>query len=82
MAETTKVRARIVKRRTPTFPSRISPYYDCTPWGGGFIRATNNGPGAVVLNNKGEVLNLQTGEVYTDDRFHTPNRGMDGGLQT
>lgn len=60
-------RAPIVQRNTPTFPTRRAAYFDCTAWGGGFIRITG-GPGAVVLS--GDVLlNLSNGHVYRDPRF-------------
>lgn len=60
--------AKIVKRHTPTWPSRIVPYFDFTPWGAGYLRATNNGPGAIVL--KGDILaDIQTGRAYRDSRF-------------
>ena len=60
--------ARIVRRRTPTFPSRMASYFDFTPWGGGFLRAENRGPGAIVLS--GSILaDIRTGEVYRDGRF-------------
>jgi hypothetical protein len=59
--------AKIVRRRTPTWPSRMASYWDFTPWGGGFMR-TGQGPGAVVL--QGDVLaDMRTGRVYRDARF-------------
>ena len=65
---TSKTFAPTVKRRTPTWPSRIASYYDCSKWGSGFFRV-GRGPGAVVLNTKGEMLNMATGEIYVDARF-------------
>ncbi len=62
--------AKIVRRRTPTFPSRVASYFDFTPWGGGYLRATNNGPGAIVLPS-GLCADIQTGRVYRDARFAT-----------
>lgn len=60
--------AKIVRRWTPTFPSRKVSYFNFTPWGGGYLRASNNGPGAIVL--KDDVLaDIQTGRVYRDARF-------------
>lgn len=62
--------APIVCRRTATFPSRVVPYFDFTQWGGGFSRATGNGPGAVCINHKdGIMANIQSGRVYRDSRF-------------
>lgn len=59
--------APIVRRRTPTWPSRVASYFDLTQWGGGYVR-TGQGPGAVVLG--GSVLaDIRTGRVYTDHRF-------------
>lgn len=60
--------AKIVRRRTPTFPARTAVYFDFTPFGGGYLRATNNGPGAVVLK-PGVCADIRTGRVYTDSRF-------------
>lgn len=61
--------ARIVKRRTPTWPSRVAPYYDFTPLGGGFFCALNRDTGAIVMSD-GICANMQTGEVYSDARFN------------
>lgn len=60
--------AKTVRKRTPTFPARGAWYFDCTPWGGGYTRC-GYGPGAAVLNDSGQCLNLSTGEVYFDARF-------------
>jgi hypothetical protein len=60
--------AKIVKRWTPTWPSRKVAYFDFSPWGGGYVRATGNGPGAIHLGN-GLMANIQTGRVYSDARF-------------
>lgn len=68
MANQTIGYARTVKRRTSTFPSRLALYFDFTPWRGGYVRAFNNGPGAVVLA-PGICADLQTGRVYKDARF-------------
>jgi hypothetical protein len=64
----TKTYAKVVRRRTPTFPSRYAFYWDCTPWNGGFVRR-HVMPGAVVLNTLGDMLDLHTGEIYQDERF-------------
>lgn len=62
--------APIVRRRTASFPSRMESYFDCSQWGGGFLRIRNAGPGAVILRHSdGVMLNRQTGTVYTDSRF-------------
>lgn len=61
--------ARIVKGRTATWPSRVAPYWDCAPWGSGRVRIGGHGPGAVILNDQGYCLNLQSGNVYIDHRF-------------
>ena len=66
---TAKDHAPVVRRRTPSFPTRFASYFDCTKWGSGFFRVANQGPGAAVLNKAGHLLNLQTGEVYLDERF-------------
>ena len=60
--------AMLVRRRTATFPSRVALYFDFTPWGGGYLRATNNGPGAIVLAD-GLCADTRTGRVYHDARF-------------
>lgn len=60
--------AKTIVRRGPSFPFRNRRYFDATPWGGGYIPAEGI-PGAVVLNDKGELLNLRSGEVYVDARF-------------
>lgn len=60
--------APIVKRWTPTWPSRKVSYFDFSAFGGGYLRAANNGPGAIVLAS-GVCANIQTGEVYGDSRF-------------
>lgn len=72
--------AKIVRRRTPTFPARWANYYDCTPWGSGFFRCTS-APGATVLTS-GRCLNIQTGEVYHDGRFSDELPNGSGSLQT
>lgn len=62
--------ARIVNRRTSTFPSRVAPWFDWTPWGGGFTRASNVGPGAFVIDSQRGIMgDMQTGRVYSDSRF-------------
>lgn len=60
--------AKLVRRRTATFPSRIALYFDFSPWGGGYLRATNNGPGAIILANE-ICADIQSGRVYHDARF-------------
>lgn len=60
--------APVVRQRTATFPSRMARYFDCGQWGSGYFR-TGQGPGAVVLNAMGVMLNIQTGEIYNDVRF-------------
>lgn len=57
-----------VRRRTPTWPSRMASYFDCTDFGSGFFRC-QGGPGAVVLNKSGQMLDIVTGKVYFDARF-------------
>lgn len=65
----TKVYAKIVKRRGDIFPFRNGNYFDCREHGFGYVRA-GIGRGAIVLDNrKGLMLNIGTGEVYTDERF-------------
>lgn len=64
----TKVYAPMVRRRTPTFPSKGASYFDCTRWGAGYMRV-GGGPGAAILDDKGHCLDLRTGEVYVDKRF-------------
>ena len=59
--------APVVTRRQSAFPCRIARYFDCTQWGGGFVRV-GMARGAVVLHGD-TLLNLSTGEVYTDARF-------------
>ena len=62
--------ARIVKRRTSTFPSRVATWFDWTPWGGGFTRAGNTGPGSFVIDSKAGTMGcMQSGRVYRDSRF-------------
>ncbi len=62
--------APIVRRRTATWPSRVVAYFDFSQWGGGFARATGNGPGAVCINHRqGIMADIQTGRVYCDSRF-------------
>ena len=65
-----KTYAPVVTRRTPTFPSRNARYFDCTKYGSGYHRV-NTVPGACVLNQQGLMLDLRTGEIYTDERFKT-----------
>lgn len=61
--------APIVRRRTPTWPTRWANYFDCTQWGGGYMRI-GSGPGAAVLNSTtGATMNIQNGTVYIDERF-------------
>ena len=61
--------APIVQRRTSTWPSRMASFFDCSQWGGGLTRL-NDAPGAIVLNRAtGMMLNIRTGEIYTDARF-------------
>ncbi len=60
--------AKCVNRQAPTFPPRRKLYFDFSPWGGGFLQATGNGPGAVVLSS-GVCGDIQTGRVYSDSRF-------------
>jgi hypothetical protein len=60
--------AKIIQRRTPTFPTRWASYFDFSPWGGGYMRTANQGPGAVVLS-PGTCADIQTGRVYLDSRF-------------
>jgi hypothetical protein len=55
-------RAKIVKRRGPSFPFRNCIYWDCTPWGGGYCPVTD-APGAVILGTV--MLDIRTGEVYS-----------------
>lgn len=70
MPTTTIGRAPVVRRWTPTWPSRKARYFDFSQWGGGYLRADNNGPGAIVLDRScGILADIQTGRVYTDDRF-------------
>lgn len=59
--------AAVTRRRTPTWPARWAAYFDCTPWGGGYVRI-QGARGAVVLS-PGVLLDLRTGEVYQDERF-------------
>lgn len=59
--------APIVRRRTSFFPCRMANFFDCSRWGGGYVRL--GGPGAVVINSHGQVLDLRTGEVRLDSRF-------------
>lgn len=60
--------AQLVKRRRG-FPARVGWFWDCTPWGDGFIRKSD-APGAVVINRKdGTMVDIQTGRVYIDARF-------------
>lgn len=59
--------AKVVRRRTATFPSRMASYFDFTPWGGGYMRLTS-APGAVVLK-AGICADIRSGRVYTDARF-------------
>lgn len=63
-----KTFARVVTRRGPSFPFRNRRYFDCSPWGGGYCPA-EGALGAVVLNERGMMLNLRSGEVYHDARF-------------
>lgn len=66
-ASQTVGQARIVRRRTPTFPTRWASYFDATPFGGGYLRV-QSAPGAVVL--RADVcINIRTGHVYRDRRF-------------
>ena len=50
---TAKDHAPVVRRRTPTFPTRFASYFD---------HKTGE-------DQAGHLLNLQTGEVYLDERF-------------
>lgn len=59
--------ARVVRRRTPTLPSRLASYWDFTPWKGGYVRL-GSGPGGVRLG-EGLVGDLLTGRVVRDPRF-------------
>lgn len=59
--------ARITRRRTPTFPSRLASYWDLTPWNGGYVRVSA-APGAVHLG-EGRMACMSTGHVYLDARF-------------
>jgi len=62
--------ARIVRRRTATFPSKMCSYFDWSPWGAGFTRAQNVGPGAFVIDHgRGIMGDLQTGRVWIDSRM-------------
>lgn len=61
--------AKIVRRRTPTFPSRTADYYDFTPWGGGYVLVMDYPPGGIVLNSEGMLAELKSGIVYYDPRF-------------
>lgn len=61
--------AKIVRRRTPTFPSKTADYYDFTPWGSGYVRVSPNNPSAIVLNEEGMFADLRTGVVAYDKRF-------------
>lgn len=64
-----RVLAPIVQCRTPTWPNRMANYFDCSQWGGGLVRL-DDAPGAITLNlATGTMLNIRTGEVYTDERF-------------
>lgn len=38
-------------------------YFDCRPWANMFLKVSR-GPGAVVLNDKGDKIDIQTGVVY------------------
>lgn len=58
-----------VRRRT-AWPSRMASYFDCTAFGSGLIRC-QGGPGAVVLNKSGQVLDIVSGKVYFDARFQS-----------
>lgn len=53
--------APIVRRRTPTFPTRWANYFDLTKWGGGYIKC-GSGPGAIDLPN-GMRCELRSGTV-------------------
>ena len=61
--------AKLVTRRSYVFPFRNQRYWDCTPWQGSWIHYCG-APGAVVVDGaRGLLLNLRTGQVYTDSRF-------------
>lgn len=57
-----KVFAPMVRRRTPTWPTKWAGYFDCTQWGSGYIRRSQS-PGAVRLQGD-TLLDIRTGEVY------------------
>lgn len=59
--------ARIVRRRTPSFPTRWASYFDATPWGGGYMRV-QSAPGAAVLREN-VCMDIRTGRIYRDGRF-------------
>ena len=59
--------AKVVRRRTATFPSRMASYFDFTPWRGGYMRVTS-APGGVVLA-PGICADIRSGRVYRDARF-------------
>lgn len=66
---TAKTFAPVISRRTATWPTRMARYFDCTQWGGGYHRL-QAARGAVVLNRtNGTMLDIDTGEVYVDERF-------------
>lgn len=71
--------AHIVRRRTPTFPTRWASYFDATPFGGGYTRV-QAAPGAVVL--RADVcMDIRTGHVYRDRRLSAfSHTGMCGSL--
>jgi hypothetical protein len=69
-----------VRRRTPTWPSRMATYFDCTAFGSGFFRC-QGGPGAVVLNRSGQMLDIVNGRVYFDARFKS-DAEVEKNLQT
>lgn len=59
--------APIVRRRSSTFPCRMTSYFDLTQWRGGFMRVTG-APGSAVLPG-GVTFDMRTGVVSRDSRF-------------
>jgi hypothetical protein len=74
MEDRSKRFARIVTRRGPCFPFRNQRYFDCTPWGGGFVSGVGVRGGVVIDDTKGLLLDLSTGEVRADARFAKEDR--------
>lgn len=67
-ADSTIGQAQLVQRRRG-FPARVGWFWDCTPYGGGFIRKTD-APGAAVINDgDGTLVDMRSGRVYIDKRF-------------